>query len=142
MKYTEIEKGEDGKWSVKGAYETPLDIAFNKLTIGKVYKERANFRKNILKPYFDAVKVGELMGGRYDKANDEWIKPNGEVVKSEDANGIIMTKIYMLTIEEVTKKDFKVTNILDGIYAGEILGYYYCGHYKFTTDENETRYTF
>lgn len=142
MKYTEIEKGEDGKWSVKGAYETPLDISFNKLTIGKVYKEKANFRKNILKPYFDAVKVGELMGGRYDKANDEWIKPNGEVVKSEDANGIIMTKIYMLTIEEVTKKDFKVTNILDGIYAGEILGYYYCGHYKFTTDENETRYTF
>ena len=142
MKYTEIEKGEDGKWSVKGAYETPLDIAFNKLTIGKVYKERANFRKNILKPYFDAVKVGELMGGRYDKANDEWIKPNGEVVKNEGANDIIMTKIYMLTIEEVTKKDFKVTNILDGIYAGEILGYYYCGHYKFTTDENETRYTF
>lgn len=142
MKYTEIEKGEDGKWSVKGAYETPLDIAFNKLTIGKVYKEKANFQKNILKPYFGTVKVGELMGGRYDKANDEWIKPNGEVVKSEDANGIIMTKIYMLTIEEVTKKDFKVTNILDGIYAGEILGYYYCGHYKFTTDENETRYTF
>lgn len=142
MKYTEIEKGEDGKWSVKGAYETPLDIAFNKLTIGKVYKERANFRKNILKPYFDAVKVGELMGGRYDKANDEWIKPNGEVVKNEGANDIIMTKIYMLTIEEVTKKDFKVINILDGIYAGEILGYYYCGHYKFTTDENETRYTF
>ncbi len=142
MKYTEIEKGEDGKWSVKGAYETPLDIAFNELTIGKVYKERANFQKNILKPYFDAVKVGELMGGRYDKANDEWIKPNGEVVKNEGANGVIMKKIYMLTIEEVTKKDFKVTNILDGIYAGEILGYYYCGHYKFTTDENETRYTF
>ena len=142
MKYTEIEKGEDGKWSVKGAYETPLDIAFNELTIGKVYKERANFQKNILKPYFGTVKVGELMGGRYDKANDEWIKPNGEVVKEEGANGIIMTKIYMLTIEEVTKKDFKVTNILDGIYAGEILGYYYCGHYKFTTDENETRYTF
>ena len=142
MKYTEIEKGEDGKWGVKGAYETPLNIAFNKLTIGKVYKERANFRKNILKPYFDAVKVGELMGGRYDKANDEWIKPNGEVVKNEGANDIIMTKIYMLTIEEVTKKDFKVTDILDGIYAGEILGYYYCGHYKFTTDENETRYTF
>ena len=142
MKYTEIEKGEDGKWSVKGAYETPLDIAFNKLTIGKVYKERANFRKNILKPYFDAVKVGELMGGRYDKANDEWIKPNGEVVKDEGANGVIMKKIYMLTIEEVTNKGFKVTHILDGIYAGEILGYYYCGHYKFTTDENETRYTF
>ena len=142
MKYTEIEKGEDGKWSVKGAYETPLDIAFNKITIGKVYKERANFRKNILKPYFDAVKVGELMGGRYDKANDEWIKPNGEVVKDEGANGVIMKKIYMLTIEEVTNKGFKVTHILDGIYAGEILGYYYCGHYKFTTDENETRYTF
>ena len=142
MKYTEIEKGEDGKWSVKGAYETPLDIAFNKLTIGKVYKERANFRKNILKPYFDAVKVGELMGGRYDKANDEWIKPNGEVVKEEGANGVIMKKIYMLTIEKVTNKGFKVTHILDDIYAGEILGYYYCGHYKFTTDENETRYTF
>ncbi len=142
MKYTEIEKGEDGKWSVKGAYETPLDIAFNELTIGKVYKERANFRKNILKPYFDAVKVGELMGGRYDKANDEWIKPNGEVVKEEGANGVIMKKIYMLTIEEVTNKGFKVTHILDDIYAGEILGYYYCGHYKFTTDENETRYTF
>ena len=142
MKYTEIEKGADGKWSVKGAYETPLDIAFNKLTIGKVYKEKANFQKNILKPYFDAVKVGELMGGRYDKANDEWIKPNGEVVKDEGANGVIMKKIYMLTIEEVTNKGFKVTHILDGIYAGEILGYYYCGHYKFTTDENETRYTF
>ena len=142
MKYTEIEKGEDGKWSVKGAYETPLDIAFNKITIGKVYKEKANFQKNILKPYFDAVKVGELMGGRYDKANDEWIKPNGEVVKDEGANGVIMKKIYMLTIEEVTNKGFKVTHILDGIYAGEILGYYYCGHYKFTTDENETRYTF
>ena len=142
MKYTEIEKGADGKWSVKGAYETPLDIAFNKLTIGKVYKEKANFQKNILKPYFDAVKVGELMGGRYDKANDEWIKPNGEVVKDEGANGVIMKKIYMLTIEEVTNKGFKVTHILDGIYAGEILGYYYCGHYKFTTDEHETRYTF
>ena len=142
MKYTEIEKGEDGKWSVKGAYETPLDIAFNKLTIGKVYKEKANFQKNILKPYFGTVKVGELMGGRYDKANDEWIKPNGEVVKDEGANGVIMKKIYMLTIEEVTNKGFKVTHILDGIYAGEILGYYYCGHYKFTTDENETRYTF
>ena len=142
MKYTEIEKGEDGKWSVKGAYETPLDIAFNKLTIGKVYKEKANFQKNILKPYFGTVKVGELMGGRYDKANDEWIKPNGEVVKDDGANGVIMKKIYMLTIEEVTNKGFKVTHILDGIYAGEILGYYYCGHYKFTTDENETRYTF
>ena len=142
MKYTEIEKGEDGKWSVKGAYETPLDIAFNKLTIGKVYKEKANFQKNILKPYFGTVKVGELMGGRYDKANDEWIKPNGEVVKDEGANGVIMKKIYMLTIEEATNKGFKVTHILDGIYAGEILGYYYCGHYKFTTDENETRYTF
>ena len=142
MKYTEIEKGEDGKWSVKGAYETPLDIAFNELTIGKVYKERANFQKNILKPYFGTVKVGELMGGRYDKANDEWIKPNGEVVKEEGANGVIMKKIYMLTIEEVTNKGFKVTHILDDIYAGEILGYYYCGHYKFTTDENETRYTF
>ena len=142
MKYTEIEKGEDGKWSVKGAYETPLDIAFNKLTIGKVYKEKANFQKNILKPYFGTVKVGELMGGRYDKANDEWIKPNGEVVKEEGANGVIMKKIYMLTIEEVTNKGFKVTHILDNIYAGEILGYYYCGHYKFTTDENETRYTF
>ena len=142
MKYTEIEKGADGKWSVKGAYETPLDIAFNELTIGKVYKERANFQKNILKPYFGTVKVGELMGGRYDKANDEWIKPNGEVVKEEGANGVIMKKIYMLTIEEVTNKGFKVTHILDDIYAGEILGYYYCGHYKFTTDENETRYTF
>ena len=142
MKYTEIEKGEDGKWSVEGAYETPLDIAFNDLTIGKVYKERANFQNNILKPYFGVVKVGELMGGRYDEANDEWIKPNGEVVKNEGANGIIMTKIYMLTIEEVTNKDFKITSILDDIYAGEILGYYYCGHYKFTTDENETRYNF
>lgn len=142
MKYTEIEKGEDGKWNVEGAYETPLDIAFNDLTIGKVYKERANFQNNILKPYFGVVKVGELMGGRYDEANDEWIKPNGEVVKNEGAHGIIMTKIYMLTIEEVTNKDFKITSILDDIYAGEILGYYYCGHYKFTTDENETRYNF
>ncbi len=140
LKYTEIEKAENGEWTVTGAYEKPLGIAFNDLTIGKVYAERKNFENKILKPYFGEVKVGELMGGRYDETNDVWLKPNGNVVGEEGANAIIMKRIYALTVNEVTAKDFKVTSILDDVYAGEILGYYFCGHYKYTTDETETRY--
>ena len=141
LKYTEIEKGENGEWTVTGAYEKPLDIAFNDLTIGKVYAERANFKSKIIKPYFGEVTVGELMGGRYDEENDVWLKPNGNVVNTDDANGVIMKNIYALTVNEVTAKNFKVTSVLDDVYAGEILGYYYCGHHKYTTDETETRYS-
>ena len=141
MKNTEIAKAESGEWTVTGAYEKPLGIAFNDLTIGKVYAERAKFEKNILKPYFGEVKVGELMGGRYKEENDVWLKPNGEVTKTEGANGVIMKRIYALTVNEVTSKNFRVVEILDDVYAGEILGYYYCGHYKYTTDETETRYS-
>lgn len=140
LKYTEIEKGENGEWTVEGAYEKPLGIAFNQLTIGKVYAERAKFENNIIKPYFGEVKVGELMGGRYDEANDVWLKPNGEVVSEEGANAVIMNRIYALTLNEVTKSDFQVVSVFDDIYAGEVLGYYHCGYYKYTTDETETRY--
>ena len=140
MKYTEIAKAESGEWTVNGAYEKPLGIAFNQLTIGKVYAERAKFENNIIKPYFGEVKVGELMGGRYDEANDVWLKPNGKVVSEEGANAVIMNRIYALTLNEVTKSDFQVVSVFDDIYAGEVLGYYHCGYYKYTTDETENRY--
>ena len=140
LKYTEIEKGETGEWTVTGAYEKPLGIAFNDLTIGKVYAERANFKSKIIKPYFGEVTVGELMGGRYDEENDVWLKPNGKVVSEEGANAVIMNRIYALTLNEVTKSNFRVVSVFDDIYAGEVLGYYHCGYYKYTTDETETRY--
>ncbi len=135
FKYTTVTHEYDGEWIISGAYSVPMNILCNDLTFGEIYANRKKLKANVIIPYFGEVAVGQLMGGNV--LDGVWYKPNGNAVKTHGAKNVIMNAIYDVTVEQLLAKNFDPTTIIEDIYAGQLMSYYYCGEFKYSKVESD-----
>ncbi len=135
FKYTTVTHVYDGEWIITGAYSVPMDILCNDLTFGEVYANRKKLKNNIIIPYFGEVAVGQLMGGNV--LDGVWYKPNGKAIPTHGAKNVIMNAVYDLTVDQLLAKNFDPTTVIEDIYAGQLMSYYYCGEFKYSKVESD-----
>jgi hypothetical protein len=135
FKHTTVEHEYGGEWIITGAYEHPLDILCNDVTFGILYEQGANFKNGILLAYFGEVAVGEFLGGILKEG--VWYKPDGELVPTHGAKNVVMNAVYGITIAQLLAKDFDPTTVMDEIYTGQLMNYYYCGEFKYSVIDTE-----
>ena len=132
FKHTEIEHVYGGSWKISGAFEVPMNILCSELTFRDVYDARTDIKEELLLKHFGDVMVGHFMGGN--TADGKWYTSNGTEVDTHGAKNVIMNALYDMTVEQILGKDFDVTSVIEDIYAGQLMGYYYCGEFKYSKD--------
>ncbi|MBR2385188.1 MAG: hypothetical protein IKA99_06260, partial [Clostridia bacterium] len=134
FKKTTIEHEYDGAWIISGTYAVPMNILCNDLTLGTIYANRNKLKSGLIIPYFGKVELGNFAGGTL--VNGAWIKSNGEPHPTHGAKNVIMLAFYDLTVEEILAKGFDPSKVIEDVYAGQIMGYYRCGEYEFSKNED------
>ncbi|MBQ8725810.1 MAG: hypothetical protein IJY84_01750, partial [Clostridia bacterium] len=134
FEYMNVSHEYNGEWVITGAYVVPMSILCNELTFGALYANKDNVMDGIVKAYFGEVMVGQFMGGS--KIGDVWYTPSGDACETHGAEVVIMNVIYNISVNELLDEDFDPTSLIADIQAGQLMGYYYCGEFKYTKAED------
>ncbi|MBQ4098580.1 MAG: hypothetical protein IJC87_00450, partial [Clostridia bacterium] len=139
FKDTQISHDYNGLWNIEGAFEVPMNILCNNITFRDVYDARENVKEDLILKHFGEVMVGHFVGGT--EKDGRWYMSNGTPVDTHGAKNVIMSCLYDLKINEILSEDFDVTSVIEDVYAGQLMGYYYCGEFKYSKDaESDYRY--
>ena len=139
FKKTTFEHVYGGEWIVGGVYEVPMNILCNDVTLGTLYYVTGGgnrLKNDLLIPYFGKVELGHFAGGKL--VDGVWYKSNGEPHPTLGAKNVIMVEFYNVMLEEVLAKGFDPTKVIEDVFAGQVMGYYRCGEFKFAVDSDGT----
>ena len=135
FKNTTVEHETNAEWIISGTYSVPLDILCNDVKFADIYMGRNDLKGKVVLKFFSNVMAGHLLGGN--KIDGFWCGPDGKKLDTHGAKNAVMNAIYDVTVGEALADGFDPMTIVEDLYVGQLMNYYYCSdEFKFSKVEN------